>query len=397
MKKTYLFYKNLIAGRNLPCAVLDLDMFYENADAIIYKAGTKKIRIASKSIRCTKALQFLMERHEKFTGIMTYSGEETHFLADKGFDDFLLGYPIVNKAIIERLCIQIKSGKQICFMTDSLFHLKILEETGKKINCIIPVCIDYDLSDDYLFLHFGVRRSGIKNLQSLKLYLSELKKSEHIRLDGLMGYEAQVAGIGDTTFGKGIKSNLVQLLKKKAIENSARKRAEAVKFLRNEGYSLRFINGGGTGSIDSTCQEESVTEVTVGSGFFNGHLFDNYANFKFQPALFFALEIVRKPSDRVFTCFGGGYIGSGATGIEKMPKIYLPEGGFLDKNEGAGEVQTPVVYKKITEPLNIGDPIFFRHSKSGEICERFNEIITVSDGRDLQSIPTYRGEGYNFG
>jgi D-serine deaminase-like pyridoxal phosphate-dependent protein len=227
--------------------------------------------------------------------------------------------------------------------------------------------------------------------------LKKIQNATAIKLDGIMCYEAQVAGIGDTVFGNGLKSRVVQFLKKKAIKNVAAKRAAAVDAALTMGFALRFVNGGGTGSLEFTNKESVITEVTVGSGFFNGHLFDNYAHFKMQPALFFALSIVRKPAENIYTCYTGGYSASGGVGKEKLPVVYLPETGMLDENEGAGEVQTPVIFPSNAEELQIGDPIFFRHAKSGEVCERFNEIITVTQSGITGRFATYRGEGKNFG
>jgi D-serine deaminase-like pyridoxal phosphate-dependent protein len=63
--------------------------------------------------------------------------------------------------------------------------------------------------------------------------------------------------------------------------------------------------------------------------------------------------------------------------------------------EGAGEVQTPVRYRG-SEKLAIGDPIFLRHAKAGELCERFAQLLLVQGGVVVETAPTYRGDGQNF-
>jgi D-serine deaminase-like pyridoxal phosphate-dependent protein len=64
--------------------------------------------------------------------------------------------------------------------------------------------------------------------------------------------------------------------------------------------------------------------------------------------------------------------------------------------EGAGEVQTPV-RGRAADRLRIGDRVWFRHAKAGELAERFPTIHVVEDGRLVESVPTYRGEGQAFG
>ncbi|MBI3735552.1 amino acid deaminase/aldolase, partial [Candidatus Sumerlaeota bacterium] len=90
-----------------------------------------------------------------------------------------------------------------------------------------------------------------------------------------------------------------------------------------------------------------------------------------------------------------GYIASGAAGKDKLPYPYLPAGSELLPLEGAGEVQTPIAYRG-PEKLEIGDPIFMRHSKAGELCERFKSLLLVSAGKIVDEVPTYRGEGECF-
>ncbi len=58
-------------------------------------------------------------------------------------------------------------------------------------------------------------------------------------------------------------------------------------------------------------------------------------------------------------------------------------------------MQTPIHYKG-GETLSLGDPIFLRHSKAGELCERFNTLLLVSDGAVSGQAATYRGEGQAF-
>jgi len=173
-----------------------------------------------------------------------------------------------------------------------------------------------------------------------------------------------------------------------------KKRKKIIHLIEQKGINLRFINGGGTGSLHQTVTE-NVTEATVGSGFFNSHLFDNYKDYTNKPALAYAIEITRKPTKHIYTCTGGGYIASGAMGIDRLPQVYLPKGAKLTKNEGAGEVQTPIFYNGAI-PLSHGDPIIMRHSKAGELAEHFHSIQLIKDGKIINSYKTYRGDSQCF-
>jgi len=95
------------------------------------------------------------------------------------------------------------------------------------------------------------------------------------------------------------------------------------------------------------------------------------------------------------TVLGGGYLASGVPGPDRLPQPYLPAGLRYDKNEGAGEVQTPLI-GTAADGLRLGDRVWFRHAKAGELCERFATLYLIEGGRIVDEVPTYRGEGKTF-
>jgi D-serine deaminase-like pyridoxal phosphate-dependent protein len=147
--------------------------------------------------------------------------------------------------------------------------------------------------------------------------------------------------------------------------------------------------------VERTAAEAAVTEVAAGSGLFAPTLFDAYRSFTPRPAALFALPVVRRPGARVATVLGGGYLASGAAGASRLPRPVLPAGLRLDRQEGAGEVQTPVL-GDAASGLRVGDRVWFRHAKAGELCERFNEVHLVAGAEVVATVPTYRGEGMAF-
>jgi D-serine deaminase-like pyridoxal phosphate-dependent protein len=78
-----------------------------------------------------------------------------------------------------------------------------------------------------------------------------------------------------------------------------------------------------------------------------------------------------------------------------LPLPALPEGLALTPLEGAGEVQTPLLVGSKAK-LNVGDPVFFRHAKAGELAEHFNAYALVRGDTVEGDAPTYRGLGWAF-
>jgi D-serine deaminase-like pyridoxal phosphate-dependent protein len=391
---TYEYYADILKDQHLPLTFLDLDILDKNINDIAKRAAGLPIRVATKSVRSTYVLQHIL-KHPAYQGLMTYTAEEADWLLHQGFDDILMGYPCMENNDIEKICRHTLSGKKIVLMIDDVVHMNRINEIAKKVGVVQPVCIDVDMSMDLPGLHFGVYRSPITSLQQFKKLVERHTEFPQVKIVGIMGYEAQVAGLGDAVEGKVLMNTIIKGLKKSSITQLAARRKSCVEYLKKIGLTPELVNGGGTGSIESTHQESWVTEVTVGSGFYSPALFDTYSGFRHGSALAFALRIVRNPKKNMFTAMGGGYVASGSVGIEKQPLPYLPKGIKLTTNEGTGEVQTPFEYNG-TEHLFIGSPIFFRHAKAGELCERFNTITVISNGKILDTWQTYRGEGKCF-
>jgi D-serine deaminase-like pyridoxal phosphate-dependent protein len=389
----YSYYKEILKNERLPLAYVDLDMFDENIQAILKRSGTKKIRIASKSIRCVELMQRILDFNSQFQGIMCYSAEEAVWLSQQGFNDLLVAYPTVQETAIRAVAEEVKKGKHIYLMTDLAEHLNMLQTVAAKSDVVLPVALDLDMSSRWSLLHFGVHRSSVWNKESLHNYINVLKTCPNLKLCATMGYEAQIAGVGNKVPGKSLMNTIISSLQRISKKELAKRRKELVEILQKECPELSIVNGGGTGSLESTAEEDWVTELTAGSGFYAPALFDNYVHFRHLPAAGFALEVVRHPQQNIYTCLGGGYVASGAVGKEKAPAPYLPEGMKLTPNEMAGEVQTPIQYKG---SLEIGNPVFFRHSKAGELCEHFEELCLIKDGKISGKAKTYRGEGRCF-
>jgi D-serine deaminase-like pyridoxal phosphate-dependent protein len=413
-RRDYAYYKGVFSGRAMPFAYLDLDLLAQNVREIVARASGsqspaaegwedlqpsaapvgKRIRLASKSLRSVAVLRRLLAAHPSIQGIMSYSAREAAFLAKQGFDDLLIGYPCWHELDIAAVAQATVAGSHITLMIDSVAHVEQIERIAQRYDVRLPLCLDLDMSLLVPGLHFGAWRSPIRTPEQARPIIERILQSQHVWLDGIMGYEAQIAGVGNRYQGQALKNTLVRFLQGRSVRDVAERRGAIFDLIKSYNLSLRFVNGGGTGSITSTRAEPAVTEITVGSGFYAPALFDNYT-FRYQPAAGYAIEIVRRAAPTIYTCLGGGYVASGAAGRDKLPKPYLPEGARLDSLEAAGEVQTPIIYSG-PEHLSVGDPIFLRHSKAGELCERFTHLLLVSNGAIVDEVTTYRGDGQCF-
>jgi D-serine deaminase-like pyridoxal phosphate-dependent protein len=245
-------------------------------------------------------------------------------------------------------------------------------------------------------LYFGVRRSPLATPgAALALARRIAQQPDALRLVGLLGYEAQLAGPQDDVPGRALESVVLRTLKRRSLAELIARRGATVAALRDAGFALEYVNGGGTGSLAKTAGDPSVTELAAGSGLYAPALFDHFRAFRYRPAAFFALPATRRPGPALITCSFGGYIASGPPGADRVPVPSFPRGMKLLAHEGAGEVQTPLSLPRSVH-VALGDPLFFRHAKAGELAERFERFVLLRADRAVGEATTYRGDGQCF-
>jgi D-serine deaminase-like pyridoxal phosphate-dependent protein len=390
-ERTYEELESIFAGIDAPYALVDLDAMWSNGRELLARAGGTPIRVASKSVRCRSLLAEMLNR-PGFRGLMTFTLSESLWLRAHGFDDLLLAYPTADRGALGELA-RLDAGRSPILMVDSVEQLDYIEAAVPAGGRPVRVCIELDVGWWPLGgrLKVGAKRSPIRTPGEAQALAREIAARPRFELAALMGYEAHIAGLGDHPLGKRLQAPLIRLMKRRSAAEIAERRAAVAAAVR-EVAPVPIVNGGGTGSVHLTRREPVITEITAGSGFFASALFDRYADFTLTPAAMFAMPVVRRPSGAVATLLGGGYHASGAPGPDRLPAPYLPRGLRLVPREGAGEVQTPVLGAAAAS-LRIGDRVYLRHAKAGELCERFDRLYLVSGGEIVDEVPTYRGEG----
>jgi D-serine deaminase-like pyridoxal phosphate-dependent protein len=391
-------YEAAFAGIDPPFAFVDLDAMWSNADNLLRRAAGKPIRIASKSIRCRKLQADILERDPGFQGTLAFTLPEALWLDQEGFDDLLVAYPTSDRNALKELAGRTASNPDGApvVMVDSTEHLDLIEAATGPVEAPIRICIDIDTS--YWLgggrVKIGPKRSPVRTPKDARTLAAQVEARPGLKLVGLMAYEGHIAGVGDKVPGQPLRSAAIKRMQHASASELRERRAEIVEAVSNVA-ALEFVNGGGTGSLETTGAEPAVTEVTAGSGFYAPTLFDTYSAFSLEPAAMFCLPVSRRPGDGVATALGGGYLASGAGAKDRMPTPYLPPGLRLDGQEGAGEVQTPLL-GPAADGLQVGDRVYFRHTKAGELCERFNSLYLVEGPEIADETPTYRGEGHAF-
>ena len=395
----YARYEGIFQGIEAPFAFVDLDAVAANAGEMLGRSSGKPIRVASKSVRCREVLTRIEVLDERFQGLLCFTLPEALWLYDHGRRDLVVGYPTTDRSSIRRLAKVSRDDPAGAptLMVDHTAQLDLIESAISGQGAQIKVCLEIDPSWRPVGrrgLSIGPKRSPVRTPAEAVALAQDADSRPGIAVRGAMVYEGQIAGVGDATPGQAFKNAGIRFMQRASMRELRDRRAEVVAALR-EVVPLDFVNGGGTGSLHLTSAEDAVTELAAGSGFYAPVLFDHYRAFHLRPGAAFALPLVRQPEAGVLTALGGGYVASGPIGSDRVPEPWLPSGLKLDPLEMAGEVQTPVVGPG-TSGLVIGDRVYFRHAKAGELCERFDSLYLVAGEEIVAQAPTYRGEGRAF-
>lgn len=391
--KRYERYAPATSGLPAPQAVVDLDAFDRNADDLARRACGVPIRLATKSVRC-RALIDRALAHPGFAGLLAYSLREAIWLAQgRACDDILVAYPCVDPDALRHLAGDADLRERIALIVDAPEHLALIAravrgaasegaDTGP-----VRVWLDVDCSLRVGPLHLGARRSPLHTVLNVTRAARAVARSDTVTLGGLMFYDAQIAGLPDA-------GPAVHAMQRVSAAELAARRARIVEQVARIA-PVPAVNAGGTGSLHLMAGAPEVTELAAGSGLFGPRLFDGYRAFRPEPAACFALEVVRHPAPGYVTALGGGYAASGAPGASRLPTPCRPSGLRLLRAEGVGEVQTPLRVRGVPPP--IGSRVWLRHTKAGEMLERFDDVHLVRGDRVVGTVLSYRGEGCNFG
>ena len=383
-----------------PLAILDLDALDANAADLVRRAAGKPIRLASKSVRNRGVLRRVLAR-PGFAGVLAYSLPEALWLSggdDPVTTDVVVGYPSADRSALRRMVADDAATARVTLMVDSIEQLDLVDDVvppGRRAP--VRICLDVDASLRVAGgrVHVGVRRSPVHSAADAVALARRVADRPGFTLVGLMAYEAQIAGVQDAPARRPLRGVAVRGMQKVSARELVARRAEVVAAV-SAVAPLEFVNGGGTGSVERTAAEDAVTEVAAGSGLYCPTLFDGYRAFAARPATFFAVPVTRVPVAGTVTVAGGGWIASGPAGADRLPVPTFPAGLSWLPTEGSGEVQTPLRGPG-TASLRVGDRVWFRHAKAGELCEHVDVLHTLAGDALTGAVRTYRGEGKAFG
>ncbi len=400
-ERLYARYEKALDGLTTPLALIDLDALRKNAALMLDQAGDLPIRIASKSIRSTGVLEWIFAIDPRFRGVLSFTLPEALYLDGLGQREIFVGYPTCDSEALRslaRLATE-RPDDHPALIVDSTEHLDLIRAAASPVDASIRVAIDIDpgfwIAGGRL-ARIGPKRSPIRTPEQARALAREIAGRAEVTLVGAMAYEGHIAGVGDRIRGRPFRSAAIRWMQARSVRELGQRLPEVIAAIRDEADGpLDWVNCGGTGSLERSRGLGVATELAAGSGFYAPTLFDQYSSLNLTPAALFCLPVTRRPGADAATALGGGYVASGPSGADRLPQPYLPADLRLDAQEAAGEVQTPLLGPAAAR-LAVGDRVYFRHAKAGELCERFDSLHLIEGDAVVDQVPTYRGAGLTF-
>ena len=294
-----------------PFAVIDLNAFDRNAADLLRRAGGTPIRLASKSVRARALIERALEAG--FQGILAFTLPEALWLAGHGHADLVVAYPTVDRGALRTLS---RPRDRVTIMVDCREQLDLAAAAVREAGGgPIQVCLDVDAGWWLLGgrIRFGARRSPVRTPEQAAALAREVLARPELQLDGLMSYEAHIAGVGDRPPGRPLMGAAIRAMQRASARELAARRAAVVEAV-SAVAPLRFVNGGGTGSVDRTAAEPAVTEVAARSASTGRRCSTRTRASVPSRRRCSRCRSCRRPDARTATALGGGYPASGAAG-----------------------------------------------------------------------------------
>lgn len=391
---SYDAWRQVLRGEKLPAAILDLDAFDRNAARIATHATAAgvSVRIATEALRVPRLIRRVLDLGKPYAGVLCFAAAEAELLASRGHEDLLLGYPTLQPKDLDTFVKLHEQDRNARVVVDSADAVELWAKVASGLKAPLAVVVDVDVSARLGPRPVSAGRSPMRQPADVVAIVEAIRAQPDLRFGGLLAQDAGAAVVTDGEPNRGMAGSLLRRARQRLVRG---RRRAVVDALRARGIEVASVNGGAAGVLAPGGIEPWLTEITIGGSLLHGHGIEGGAELGLEPALFFALQAVRRPAPDLVSCHGGGRLAALPQTGAKLATPHLPAGLELVDAGGHGEMQT-TVRGAATRDLELGDPVLFRPARPGDVAESFEELITLASGEIVDRAPTYRGLGCCF-
>jgi D-serine deaminase-like pyridoxal phosphate-dependent protein len=226
-----------------PALLLDVDKLEFNLTkaADFFRTTKAKLRPHIKTHKCPVLAQ--KQVRAGAIGVTCAKVGEAEVMAKAGISDILIANQVVGAKKIMRLMdlLNISDAKVAVESEPNLTELsEAAQDRGKTLRVLIEVNV-------------GMNRCGVNGADEAVALAKKIDKAKGIELAGIMGYEGHIIFTFD------------RAEREKAARTCMEALVDVKKRLEKEGFPIRIVSGGGTGTYDISSKVEGITEIQSGS------------------------------------------------------------------------------------------------------------------------------------
>ena len=365
-------------GPGRPVMLLDQQRMRHNIDLITAAVGPDKTyRVVVKSLPSLSLLDAVMKR-AKTQALMVFHQPFANAIADAFPDsDVLFGKPMPLSAarlFYARLThTKFNPARQMQWLIDTPERLLQYQTLARQLGLKMRINFELDV---------GLRRGGFDSHEgvaaALKLVLQDPK---HLEFAGFMGYEPQLTGLGAD-------------LKHPAVQNVLSMYNSCIATAKQAGVNVELLtrNGAGSHTLPIYRGDQTMNDLSAGSGVVKPTDFDTYHLAQNLPAIYIATPILKRYDRNPVM----------AAPPENMQRLYYIYGGYwkaaMVSPAAVGQApyqstnQSPILTSSDVD-LAVDDYMFLRPTQSESVMLQFGDLMVVDQGQLTDTWPVFQQTG----
>jgi len=374
-------------GPGRPVMLIDSDRMDTNTDLIVNSVGPDKTyRVVVKSLPSVPLLQRVMDR-AKTNSLMVFHQPFLNAIADAFPDsDALIGKPM---PVAAAATFYKKLGNSnydaenlVQWLIDTPERLQQYQALARQLGVKMRVNFEIDV---------GLHRGGLPEPETLKPVLDRINADpEHLEFSGLMGYEPHLTGLQATLEHPAVSKVL-------AIYRGFIDQAKVA----GKDLEKLTLNGAGSHTLGIYQHDDTMNDLSAGSGVVKPTDFDTYHLTDNLPALFIATPILKRYDELKIP---------GDPAIAKLLPIWNPNmrrlyyiyGGYWKAQVVSPQGVPDPIYQSTNQSpyttsesvnLEVDDYMFLRPTQSEHVMLQFGDLLPFKKEQLLEPWPIFHQTG----
>ncbi|AFV00305.1 alanine racemase [Simiduia agarivorans] len=362
-------------GDGRPRLLLDLQRLGANADRACGLFPGQPLRLVVKSLPCLPLLRWLSQRMGTRRFMVFHWPFLQQLLSAMPDADVLLGKPMPVLVLTRLLAAGVGAERlaSACWLVDSAERIDAYAGFARAHGLRLRVAVEVDV---------GMARGGVRSPYELQQLLA--RWPEALELEGLMGYDAQVAKAPWWWGGS-----------RRAYRQSQDRYREFIGLLAP--HQRRLLNGAGSPTLPLHGAGSVANDFSLGSCLLKPTDFDLPQLAVFTPALLIAAPVLKRLRGVTLPFVGrlasplGGRDSLFLYGGRWMAKPCWPEAMATQPWYGLSSNQQLMTLPAQT-PCGPDDYVFFRPTQSEAVMLQFGDLWVLNEDRSMQAWPVMSNE-----